>query len=35
MISERENARDKENCPERFTVIQEWHNNDLKQRVKI
>lgn len=35
MISERENARDKENCPERFPVIQEWHNNDLKQRVKI
>ena len=30
MISERENARDKENSLERFAVIQEWGNNDLK-----
>lgn len=34
MISERENARDKENSPEIFAVIQEWDNNDLKKRVK-
>lgn len=30
MISEMENARDKENCLKRFAVIQEWHNSDLK-----